>query len=115
MMTLLDARHMLVLAKLPVPGGARRFGIRNAWRRRMTFWGVRRRYRSAGGVSRCRCALFRPRQRAGMQTDGDAALAGDAVCARGRFQRVPAVWFYGATLSAMHFARVLDNALGGKA
>ncbi len=30
-----------------------------------------------------------------------------------RFQRVPAVWFYGATLSAMHFARVLDNALGG--
>jgi iron complex transport system substrate-binding protein len=27
----------------------------------------------------------------------------------------PAVWFYGATLSAMHFARVLDNALGGKA
>ena len=32
-----------------------------------------------------------------------------------RFQRAPAVWFYGATLSAMHFARVLDNALGGKA
>lgn len=33
----------------------------------------------------------------------------------GRFQRVPAVWFYGATLSAMHFAHILDNALGGKA
>lgn len=33
----------------------------------------------------------------------------------GRFQRVPAVWFYGATLSAMHFARILDTALGGKA
>ncbi|HCD9775840.1 TPA: Fe(3+)-hydroxamate ABC transporter substrate-binding protein FhuD, partial [Enterobacter hormaechei] len=32
-----------------------------------------------------------------------------------RFLRAPAVWFYGATLSAMHFARVLDNALGGKA
>lgn len=30
----------------------------------------------------------------------------------GRFQRVPAVWFYGATLSAMHFARVLADALG---
>ncbi len=28
----------------------------------------------------------------------------------GRFQRVPAVWFYGATLSAMHFARVLADA-----
>ncbi|MGD2899819.1 hypothetical protein ACP80M_27695, partial [Escherichia coli] len=25
------------------------------------------------------------------------------------------VWFYGATLSAMHFVRVLDNAIGGKA
>ncbi|VFS36673.1 iron-hydroxamate transporter substrate-binding subunit [Escherichia coli] len=33
----------------------------------------------------------------------------------GRFQRVPAVWFYGATLSAMHFVRILDNAIGGKA
>lgn len=31
-----------------------------------------------------------------------------------RFTRAPAVWFYGATLSAMHFARVLDNALGEK-
>lgn len=31
-----------------------------------------------------------------------------------RFLRA-SVWFYGATLSAMHFARVLDNALGGKA
>ena len=33
----------------------------------------------------------------------------------GRFQRVPAVWFYGATLSAMHFARVLADAQGGPA
>ena len=32
-----------------------------------------------------------------------------------RFQRVPAVWFYGATLAAMRFVRILDNALGGKA
>ena len=33
----------------------------------------------------------------------------------GRFQRVPAVWFYGATLSAMHFARVLADVQGGEA
>ena len=33
----------------------------------------------------------------------------------GRMQVVPAVWFYGATLSAMHFARILDNSLGGNA
>ncbi len=33
----------------------------------------------------------------------------------GRFQRVPAVWFYGATLSAMHFARVLAEARGNPA
>ena len=32
-----------------------------------------------------------------------------------RLQIVPAVWFYGATLSAMNFARILDNSLGGKA
>ena len=30
------------------------------------------------------------------------------------FSCVPAVWFYGATLSAMHFVRILDNAIGGK-
>jgi iron complex transport system substrate-binding protein len=42
-------------------------------------------------------------------------VAGDAVRARGRFQRVPAVWFYGATLSAMHFARVLADAQGSPA
>jgi hypothetical protein len=28
-----------------------------------------------------------------------------------RLQIVPAVWFYGATLSAMNFARILDNSL----
>ncbi|EJC0812309.1 Fe(3+)-hydroxamate ABC transporter substrate-binding protein FhuD, partial [Salmonella enterica] len=33
----------------------------------------------------------------------------------GRFHRVPAVWFYGATLSTMHFVRILNNVLGGKA
>ena len=33
----------------------------------------------------------------------------------GLFQRVPPVWFYGATLSTMNFVRILDNALGGKA
>ena len=32
-----------------------------------------------------------------------------------RFQRIPAAWLYGATLSAMHFTRVLDDAIGGKA
>ncbi|XPE24546.1 hypothetical protein ACNKHM_06795 [Shigella sonnei] len=35
------------------------------------------------------------------------------VCA-GRFQRVPAVWSDGEMLSAMHFVRILDNAIGGK-
>ncbi|MDP1282541.1 Fe(3+)-hydroxamate ABC transporter substrate-binding protein FhuD, partial [Klebsiella pneumoniae] len=33
----------------------------------------------------------------------------------GRFQRVPAVCFYGATLSAMHFARLLADAQGSPA
>jgi iron complex transport system substrate-binding protein len=54
-------------------------------------------------------SLFRPRQRARygqlMATPLWQAMP----------QRVPAVWFYGATLSAMHFARVLDDAQGGAA
>ena len=32
-----------------------------------------------------------------------------------RFQRIPAVWLYGATLSAKHLIQVLDNTLGGQA
>lgn len=118
MMTLLDARHMLVFTQSCLFQEVMdEFGIRNAWQGESTFWGS-----TVVGIDRL-----------GEYKDADVLCfdhGNDAEMRKlmatplwqampfvraGRFQRVPAVWFYGATLSAMHFVRVLDNALGGKA
>lgn len=118
MVTLLDARHMLVFGKNCLfQEVLDRFGIRNAWEGEMTFWGS-----TAVGIDRL--AAFRDVDvfcfDHGNQREMQALMATPLWQAmpfvrEGRFQRVPAVWFYGATLSALHFSRVLDGALGGKA
>ena len=118
MVTLLDARHVLVFGKNCLfQEVLDRFAITNAWDGEMTFWGS-----TTVGIDRL--AQFRnvdvlcfdhgnDRE---MQTLMSTPLWQAMPFVREqRFQRVPAVWFYGATLSAMHFARVLDGALGGKA
>ncbi|RXJ15235.1 Fe(3+)-hydroxamate ABC transporter substrate-binding protein FhuD [Lelliottia nimipressuralis] len=118
MVTLLDARHVLVFGKNCLfQEVLDRFAITNAWEGEMTFWGS-----TTVGIDRL--AQFRDvdvlcfdhgndRE---MQTLMSTPLWQAMPFVREqRFQRVPAVWFYGATLSAMHFARVLDGALGGKA
>lgn len=118
MVTLLDARHVLVFGKNCLfQEVLDRFGIANAWEGEMTFWGS-----TAIGIDRL--APFKDvdvlcfdhgndrEMRALMATPLWQAMP---FVREQRFQRVPAVWFYGATLSAMHFARVLDDALGGKA
>ena len=118
MVTLLDARHMLVFGKNCLfQEVLDSFGIRNAWEGEMTFWGS-----TAVGIDRL--AAFRDVDVLcfdhGNERDMQTLMATPLWQAmpfvrERRFQRAPAVWFYGATLSAMHFARVLDNALGGKA
>ncbi|WP_449554675.1 Fe(3+)-hydroxamate ABC transporter substrate-binding protein FhuD [Lelliottia amnigena] len=118
MVTLLDARHMLVFGKNCLfQEVLDRYGIPNAWEGEMTFWGS-----TAIGIDRL--AQFRDvdvlcfdhGNEREMQTLMATPLWQAMPFVREqRFQRAPAVWFYGATLSAMHFARVLDAALGGKA
>lgn len=118
MVTLLDARHMLVFGKNCLfQEVLDRYGIPNAWEGEMTFWGS-----TAIGIDRL--AQFRDvdvlcfdhGNEREMQTLMATPLWQAMPFVREqRFQRAPAVWFYGATLSAMHFARVLDDALGGKA
>jgi len=118
MVTLLDARHMLVFGKNCLfQEVLDRYGIPNAWEGEMTFWGS-----TAIGIDRL--AQFRDvdvlcfdhGNEREMQTLMATPLWQAMPFVREqRFQRAPAVWFYGATLSAMHFARVLDGALGGKA
>ncbi|HHV9960923.1 TPA: TonB-dependent receptor plug domain-containing protein [Escherichia coli] len=93
------------------------YGIPNAWQGETNFWG-------STAVSIDRLAAYKDVDV--LCFDHDNSKDMDALMATplwqampfvraGRFQRVPAVWFYGATLSAMHFVRVLDNAIGGKA
>lgn len=117
MTTLIDPRHMLVLGELPVRGGAGRVWHRQCPQGETNFWG-------STAVSIDRLAMYKEADVIcfdhGNNTDMNALMATPLWQAMpfvraGRFHRVPAVWFYGATLSTMHFVRILNNVLGGKA
>lgn len=116
--SLLDSRHMLVFGSNSLfQDVLDEYGIPNAWQGETNFWG-------STAVSIDRLAAYKDVDVLCFDHGNDkemAALMSTPLWQAmpfvrgGRFQRVPAVWFYGATLSAMHFARILDNALGGKA
>ncbi|MCW8350836.1 Fe(3+)-hydroxamate ABC transporter substrate-binding protein FhuD [Citrobacter portucalensis] len=115
--SLLDSRHMLVFGSNSLfQDVLDEYGIPNAWQGETNFWG-------STAVSIDRLAAYKDVDVLCFDHGNDkemAALMSTPLWQAmpfvrgGRFQRVPAVWFYGATLSAMHFARILDNALGGK-
>lgn len=116
--SLLDSRHMLVFGPNSLfQDVLDEYGIPNAWQGETNFWGS-----TAVGIDRL--AAYKDVDVLcfdhGNAKEMDALMSTPLWQAMpfvraGRFQRVPAVWFYGATLSAMHFARILDTALGGKA
>ncbi|WP_407208820.1 Fe(3+)-hydroxamate ABC transporter substrate-binding protein FhuD [Citrobacter sedlakii] len=118
LITLLDARHMLVFGpNCLFQEVLDEYGIRNAWQGETNFWGS-----TAVGIDRLAAykdadvLCFDHGNTKEMATLMRTPLWRAMPFVReGRFQRVPAVWFYGATLSTMHFVRILDNALGGKA
>lgn len=118
LMTLIDARHVLLIGQNSLFQQAMDvLGVRNGWAGETNFWGS---------------AIVGMEQLAAIKDadvlcfeHGDEPLMGQIAATplwqampfirNQRFQRVPAVWFYGATLSTMRFCRVLDNALGGRA
>ncbi|QMA48822.1 Fe(3+)-hydroxamate ABC transporter substrate-binding protein FhuD [Citrobacter freundii] len=116
--SLLDSRHMLVFGPNSLfQDVLDEYGIPNAWQGETNFWGS-----TAVGIDRL--AAYKDVDVLcfdhGNDKEMDALMSTPLWQAMpfvraGRFQRVPAVWFYGATLSAMHFARILDTELGGKA
>lgn len=116
--SLLDSRHMLVFGPNSLfQDVLDDYGIPNSWQGETNFWG-------STAVSIYRLAAYKDVDVLCFDHGNDkemTALMSTPLwqampfVRSGRFQRVPAVWFYGATLSAMHFARILDNALGGKA
>ncbi|MCW9445088.1 Fe(3+)-hydroxamate ABC transporter substrate-binding protein FhuD [Klebsiella oxytoca] len=116
MITLLDTRHVLVFAhNCLFQEVLDRFAIKNAWQGETTFWG-------SVTVGIDRLAAYRDADvicfdhgnaREMAQLTATPLWQAMPFVRAGRFQSVPAVWFYGATLSAMHFARVLADAQGG--
>ncbi|POT55892.1 iron-hydroxamate transporter substrate-binding subunit [Citrobacter amalonaticus] len=117
LMTLLDPRHMLIFGpNCLFQEVLDEYGIRNAWQGETNFWGS-----TVVGIDRL--AVYKDADVLcfdhGNHHEMEALMATPLWQAMpfvraGRFQRVPAVWFYGATLSTMHFVRILDNALGGR-
>lgn len=115
MISLLDARHVLVFGENCLfQEVLDRFGIQNAWRGEAAFWG-------SVTVGIDRLAAFNEADVICFDHGNDREMAqllatplwqAMPFVRAGRFQRVPAVWFYGATLSVMHFARVLADAQG---
>lgn len=117
MVSLLDPRHMLVFGSRclfqPVLDA---YGIVNAWQGDTNFWGS-----EVVGIDRLAkfseadVICFDHGNEAAMQTLMATPLWQSMPFVRQqRFQRVPAVWFYGATLSVMQFVRLLDKAIGGR-
>lgn len=117
-MSLLDPRHMLVFGpNCLFQEILDRLGVKNAWQGETNFWGS-----TVVGIDRLVAykdvdvLCFDHGNAADMRQLAATPLWQAMPFVRAnRVQNVPAVWFYGATLSAMNFARILDNALGGKA
>ncbi|MHA6310242.1 Fe(3+)-hydroxamate ABC transporter substrate-binding protein FhuD [Pantoea sp. S-LA4] len=114
LMSLLDSRHAITFGKnslfLEV---MTLLGLKNGWQGETNFWGSAvvgiEQLASLGEVD---VICFDHDNEADMQQLMRSPLWQSMPFVRaGRFQRVPAVWYYGATLSALHFVRVLERAL----
>ncbi|WP_067706611.1 Fe(3+)-hydroxamate ABC transporter substrate-binding protein FhuD [Erwinia sp. ErVv1] len=115
LMSILDSRHALVFGKgslfLEVMNA---LGIDNAWQGETNFWGS-----AVIGIERLatmhnvEAICFDHENESLMQQVTSTPLWQSMPFVReNRFQRVPQVWFYGATLSAMRFCQTLERALG---
>lgn len=115
LMTFIDPRHVLVFGQgsmfHEIMGDV---GLTNAWSGEGSFWGS-----VSVGVER----LTRIKNARVLCFDHGSADIMDAVAKTplwksmpfvraNQFSVVPAVWFYGATFSAMHFCKILNSTLG---
>ncbi|KGD83350.1 Fe(3+)-hydroxamate ABC transporter substrate-binding protein FhuD [Pantoea stewartii] len=114
LMSLLDSRHAITFGKnslfLEVMA---LLNLKNAWQGETNFWG-------SAVIGLERLAVFHDVEAICFDHDNDAVMQqlsrsplwqSMPFVHSGHFQRVPAVWYYGATLSALHFIRVLERAL----
>lgn len=114
LMSLLDSRHAITFGKNSLFLEVMNIlGLKNGWQGETNFWGS-----AVVGIERLASLsdvdviCFDHDNEADMQQVMRSPLWQSLPFIRaGRFQRVPAVWYYGATLSALHFVRVLERAL----
>lgn len=111
--TLLDARHVVVIGQNSLFQEVMdELGIRNAWQKETSFWGT-----AVVGIER----LAEVRRARAILLEHHDQMLFDSVSAtplwqalpfvrQNQLRRMPAVWLYGATLSAMRFCRVLMQA-----
>ena len=114
LMSLIDKGHAIVFGQgslfLDV---MQQLGLRNAWQGETNFWGS-----AVIGIERLAAVHDAD---AICLSHGDEMLMQQVAATelwqslpfvrQRRFSRVPTVWFYGATLSAMEFCHILDNVL----
>ncbi len=114
LMSLMDSRHAITFGRnslfLEV---METLGLSNAWQGETNFWGSAvvglERLAEVGDVQ---VICFDHDNDRDMQQVMASALWQALPFVRGqRFQRAPAVWYYGATYSALKFVRVLEHAL----
>lgn len=118
LISLLDTRHVLAIGKNSLfQQVLDQLGIVNAWQGEVNFWGS-----AVVGIERL--AAFRDVDVICFDHHNASTMAQVAATPlwqampfvrQGRLRQAPPVWFYGATLSAMHFCRILDNTLGNPA
>jgi iron complex transport system substrate-binding protein len=118
LMTLLDSRHALVVGENSLfQETMDLLGVKNAWHGETNFWGT-----AVIGLERL--AAIKDADVICFDHQNDAEM--EKVMAtplwkampfvrQQRFQRAPAVWLYGATLSAMNFTKILAKAVGSEA
>lgn len=114
LMSLMDSRHAITFGTnslfLEV---METLGLTNAWHGETNFWGSAvvglERLAEVGDVQVI--CFDHDNDREMQQVMKTALWQALPFIRAGRFQRVPAVWYYGATYSALKFARVLEHAL----
>lgn len=114
LMSLMDSRHAITFGKNSLFLEVMEIlGLSNAWQGETNFWGSAvvglERLAEVGDVQ---VICFDHDNDRDMQQVMASALWQALPFVRAqRFQRVPAVWYYGATYSALKFVRVLEHAL----
>ncbi|AIR65268.1 Fe(3+)-hydroxamate ABC transporter substrate-binding protein FhuD [Cedecea neteri] len=114
LMSFLDNRHALVVGKHSLFQQVMDLlGVKNAWQDETNFWGT-----AVVGIERLAAikdadvlCFDHKNEAVARQVTATPLWKAMPFIRQNRFQQVPAVWLYGTTMSAMHFARVLDDGL----